>query len=124
MTSLTRDDNQAAYQIRSFVPGTIQVNDKIITHNLIISAEQLIENWAPQTAAEISKESLEAIAALAPEILIIGTGETQVFIPLAVYGDFLNQKIGVEIMSTSAACRTFNVLTAENRRVVAALILR
>jgi len=124
MTSFALDDNQANYQIRAFKPGQIQVNDKILNTSLIIAAQQLIENWQPTQVSEITQETLAAAVALQPQILLIGTGAVQQFIPIEIYGDFLNQGIGIEIMDTAAACRTYNVLTSENRKVVAALILR
>jgi len=123
MTSFSLDNNQAKYQIHAFKPGHIQVNDKIYHHSLIICAQQLIENWAPTQASEITAEALATIQPLAPTILLIGTGETQEFIPLEMYGELLNQGIGVEVMSTAAACRTYNALTADNRKVVAALVI-
>jgi uncharacterized protein len=124
MTTLDLDSNEAKYQIRSFTPGRIQVNDTILTSSLIVSPDTLIENWAPQVITELTPAALELIAPLKPDILLIGTGASLVFIKAEIYGALINQGIGVEIMDTSAACRTFNALTAENRRVVAALIIR
>ncbi len=123
MTSFSLDNNQAHYQIRAFRPGQIQVNDRLLNTSLIIAAQHLIENWTPTTAAEITAESLAQAAALRPDILLIGTGTTQQLLPLEIYGELLNQGIGVEVMDTSAACRTYNALTSENRNVVAALVL-
>lgn len=124
MTTLDLDSNQAKYQIRSFVPGRIQVNDTILTSSLVVSPDTLIENWTPQVITELTPAALELIPTLNPDILLIGTGAKLVFIKAEIYGALINQGIGVEIMDTSAACRTFNALTAENRRVVAALIIK
>lgn len=124
MTTFTLDNNRANYQIRAFKLGQIHINEHIFTHNLIISPQQLLENWAPQQVAEITHEHLLPAIALKPTILLIGTGASQHFLPLDIYGNFLNQGIGIEIMDTAAACRTYNVLTAEDRAVVAALLLR
>lgn len=123
MTSFSLDDNQAQYQIRAVSPGQIQVNDRVLRKSLIIAAHHLIENWSPTQAAEITAETLTQAAALKPTVLLIGTGSAQHFLPLDVYGELLNQGIGVEVMDTAAACRTYNALTAENRNVVAALLL-
>jgi len=124
MTSFNIDNNQARYQIRAYQPGQILVNEKLLTQSIIISANQLIEDWSPEQASEITEANLAQAIALQPSILIIGTGTIQTFISLEVYGNLLNQGIGVEIMNTAAACRTYNVLTAENRNVVAALVLK
>lgn len=124
MPSLTLDENNAAYQIRAYKPGFIQVNETTYTQSLIISANQLITDWTPQSLGELTAEHLRKILPLKPGILLIGTGETLNFPALELYGDLMNQGIGVEIMDTSAACRTYNVLTAEDRNVVAALIIK
>lgn len=124
MTTLNLDENHAIYQIRGFKPGTIQINDSIFTHSLIVSPNHLIDNWPPQSTNELTPESFTIITTLKPTILLIGTGSKLVFISVALYGELINQGIGVEIMDTSAACRTFNALSAENRNVVAALLLK
>lgn len=124
MPALDLDENRAAYQIRSYQPGHIEINDNIFTHSLIVTPAQLIEDWAPQTIETLTAESLALIIPLKPDILLIGTGSTQAFITAEIYGELINHGIGVEIMNTSAACRTYNALSAENRRVAAALIIR
>ena len=110
-------------EIRAFKPGFIQVNEKIFTQSIIVAPEKLITNWAPQTIAELTRENLNTVIALQPAILLIGTGTILQFPGIELYGDLINQGIGVEIMDTSAACRTYNALTSENRNVVAALII-
>jgi uncharacterized protein len=121
---LTLDDNQAAYQIRAYKPGFIQINEITYTQSLILSANQVIDDWHPQTLADLTQTDLQIIIPLKPAILLIGTGEILRFPSVELYGELINQGIGVEIMDTSAACRTYNVLTAEDRNVVAALIIR
>ncbi len=122
--SLSLDDNPSLYQIRAYKPGTIQVNQEFYTNSIIVSAKQLITPWKPQTIGELCTADLKVITELHPAILIIGTGEHLLFPSLEIYGDLINEGIGVEIMNTNAACRTFNILTSENRDVVAALIVR
>jgi uncharacterized protein len=122
--SLTLDDNHAKFQIRAYQPGIIQVNNETYNQSLIVSSKQLIEKWSPQTISELTLEHLKIATALKPAVLIIGTGEVLQFPNLDLYGDLINEGIGVEIMDSSAACRTYNVLTAENRNVVAAIIIR
>lgn len=124
MPPLDLDENRAIYQIRAFKPGILKVNERIFTQSIIITPNKLIENWPPQTAAELSYENLSLVIELKPDILLIGTGSTQIILPIEGYGELINHGIGVEIMNTSAACRTFNALCSENRNVVAALIIR
>ena len=123
MASLDLDENHALYQIRAYQPGRIQINNQILTSSVIVTPNELIEDWAPQTAAELTSESLTAAAILKPDILLIGTGKSHIFLSAAIYGECINQGIGVEVMDTSAACRTYNALSAEGRNVVAALVL-
>lgn len=122
--SLTLDQNQATYQVRAFKPGQIQVNQQTFTQSIIVGPHTLIESWAPQHISELTHDHLKIILDLRPAILVIGTGEELQFPAVELYGDLINEGIGVEIMDTGAACRTFNVLTAENRNVVAAMIIR
>lgn len=121
---LTRDDSNAAYQVRAYQPGQIRVNDVTFTHSIIISPEKLIEPWQPQHISELAREHLMIAAELKPAILLIGTGGQLEFPPIEVYGDLINAGIGIEIMDTRAACRTYNALSAEGRNVVAALIIK
>ena len=84
---------------------------------------QLITDWTPQTFAELSSEHFNIIQQLRPDILLIGCGSTLQFPSPRMYGALINAGIGVEIMDTHAACRTYNALTAENRNVAAALVI-
>ena len=121
--SLTLDDNQAKFQIRGYKAGQIQVNEKIYTESLIISPNHLLEHWGPKNISDLTPTHIEIAAQTKPAVLIIGTGEKLIFPNIELYGELINQGIGIEIMDTAAACRTYTILTAENRRVVAALIL-
>jgi uncharacterized protein len=123
MATLDLDNNQAQYQIRAYKPGTIQVNEKTLTSSIIITPDELISNWQPRTINDLTGEDLSPIITLKPDILLIGTGSKLIFPQVEIYGHLINLGIGVEIMDTSAACRTFNALSAENRRVAAALII-
>lgn len=123
MTSLNLDENQAKYQIRGYKPGAIQINDKVYTKSIIVAPDRLIENWAPQSIAELKADTLGLVLELHPDILLIGTGDIMQLILPEVYGELINHGIGVEIMNTHSACSTYNALSAENREVVAALLL-
>jgi uncharacterized protein len=128
--SLTLDENNAIYQIRAFKPGFIRVNNRLLAdditaeRSLIISQSKLICDWAPQLIGELTLEHMLKTLELEPSLILLGTGAGLKFPAVTVYGPLLNQGIGVEIMDTSAACRTFNALTAEGRNVVAALIIK
>ena len=83
----------------------------------------MVTDWPPQTLNELTAAHLEIIISLRPAIFLLGVGSHLTFPSVDIYGELLNQGIGVEIMDTSAACRTYTVLTAEERNVIAALII-
>ncbi len=120
---LTLDPNRGVYTIRSYQPGEIRVNDRIITNSIILSPTEMIDPWSPRSITELTTDQLLPIIKLAPEILLLGTGEKQHFLPPMLLSEFYKQQIGVEIMDTGAACRTYNVLISEGRNVVAALLI-
>lgn len=121
--SLVLDENHATYQVRAYKPGFIQINETTYTNSVIISPHQLITDWPPQAINTLTAEHLQIILTLKPTLLLIGTGAKLSFPAIEIYGELLNHGIGVEIMDTSAASRTYNVLTAEDRNVAAALII-
>ncbi|OGT58369.1 MAG: hypothetical protein A3F14_02190 [Gammaproteobacteria bacterium RIFCSPHIGHO2_12_FULL_43_28] len=124
MATFDLDENSAKYQIRAFKPGHLQVNETVYSRSLIVTPESLIEHWTPTTVAELQPDAFKIITELKPDILLIGTGENMVLLPIELYGELINLGIGVEVMDTSAACRTYNALSSENRRVAAALLIR
>jgi uncharacterized protein len=109
--------------IRAYAPGRINVSDVMLTKSFIVAADQLIEDWPPQRFEELSVEHLKAALALDPEILIIGTGREQHFLSGEMMAVLGKGGIGVEVMDTAAACRTYNVLLSEDRKVVAAILM-
>lgn len=122
--SLTLDDNHAVYQVRAYRPGSIQVNEDTFTQSLIVTPSKIITPWKPQFITDLVSSDFDDICQLKPTLLLIGTGNKLTFPPITTYGHLINLGIGVEIMDTHAACRTYNVLTAENRNVAAALIIK
>ena len=110
--------------IRGYSAQEIRIGEQRLQKSCIVSAERLITEWAPQTLAELAPEHLEAILAFKPELVLLGTGPSQHFPPAAIRGAFTAQGVGLEVMDLGAACRTFNILVQEERRVVAALFLK
>lgn len=121
--SLTEDQNTATYQIKSFSPGKIGINDKMYTNSIIISPNQLIANWHPKTIDMITDADLLLLLTLNPDIILLGTGEKSRILPAKKVACLLEKNFQVECMSTAAACRTYTVLSAEGRNVVAGLII-
>jgi len=116
------EDSRASNTIRAYAAGEIIVNDTRIARSVIITPDE-VRHWAPHSFDELQAQHLEVVADLRPEVVILGTGVRLRFPLPVITAGLQTQDIGVEIMSTDAACRTFNILLAEERRVVAALIL-
>jgi uncharacterized protein len=108
--------------IRSVSENGIRVGDDYLCDSFILSGQQLITDWDVSSADDIDEHSLQSIFDLQPELVLIGTGKTQVFLPPTVQALFYRRGIGFEVMTTDAACRTFNILVSEGRQVVAALL--
>jgi uncharacterized protein len=109
--------------IRGYVPGELRVNEATYATGIVLSAATIVAPWRPTAIAELQEVDLEPILALQPEVVLLGTGARQVFPDPAMLRALYARNVGIEIMDTSAACRTFNVLVAEGRAVVAALIV-
>ena len=112
------------YLIRGYSASELRIGDQQVGGSCIVSSEQLITAWPPASFAELQIEHLAAVFALAPELVLIGTGPRQQFAAPELRAEFLRRGVGLEVMQLGAACRTFNVLVQEGRRVVAALFLR
>jgi uncharacterized protein len=119
----TLDIAASANIIRAYAPGRINVNDRLLTAAFVISSTTMIENWSPQRSEDITLESLQAALGLEPEILVIGTGSTLRFLEARLTAEIQRRGIGLEVLDTAAACRTYNILVSENRKVVAALLM-
>jgi uncharacterized protein len=101
--------------IQAFKPGEIKINDKIYTENIMLTADFLVLPW--------DGSNYEVLLQGKPELVLIGTGETQSFLSPALMALFYTRGIGVEVMTTAAAVRTYTVLTSEDRKVSAGLII-
>lgn len=120
---LTKDSNDAHFQIRSYRPGSIVVNDNAYQHSLLIAADQLITDWSPQSLLELTPEDWRIALELNPELILLGTGRQFKMPPHSLLAPIYAKKIGIECMDTGAACRTYMALVAEGRRVLAALLI-
>ena len=113
---------QDQFFIRSVSERGIRVNQDYFNRPFIISGQRIVPQWNVMSVDDINEESLQVVFDLQPEVVLIGTGNTQVFLPPATQVHFFRRSIGFEVMTTDAACRTYNVLAAEGRQVVAALL--
>ncbi len=118
-----QEDFSSALLIHGYDNGEIRVGGQTYRRSVILTHEQVIDDWRPQHKDELEAGDFELIRSLDTEILLLGTGPVLSFPSPALTAPLLEAGIGVEIMDTAAACRTFNVLLSEGRPVVAALLL-
>ncbi|WP_269790727.1 Mth938-like domain-containing protein [Stenotrophomonas sp. Iso1] len=120
---LSRELPDYSYSLRSADGHQAKVNDRILTRSFVLAPNTLLEDWPVQAVADLTIEHLAPALEQNPAVVILGTGEKQVFPSAAVMAACLTQGIGIEVMNNASAARTFNVLAGENRRVVAAFIV-
>jgi len=111
------------FAIRAYEKGKLIINEQAYCKNLILMPEQLITDWRPQSIEDLTAADFDELIALKPGMIILGTGEKQHFPSPALYAEATNAGIGVEIMNTPAACRTYNILMSEGRSIAAALMM-
>lgn len=111
------------YRINAYHPGSVVINEQHYTTSLILSPERLVSDWPPQVFSDLTAQHLEAVLELQPELIILGTGLNLQFPSAEVLDPLLARSIGFEIMDTGAACRSYNILMGEGRRVVAGLLM-
>ncbi len=99
----------------------IKIGDTVYTGSLILTPEKL-EMWAVSRVSDLSEEDFAHFANLNAEVVILGTGKRMVFPPVAITRPLMAGGIGLEVMSTATACRTYNVLLGDGRGVAAGLI--
>jgi uncharacterized protein len=104
-------------------PGALWVGNQRFDRSVLVPWRGEIRPWAPPTVDQLSREDFDAVLALKPELVIFGSGPRIRFVSPALLRSLIDGGIGVETMDTAAACRTYNVLVAEGRSAVAALLL-
>jgi uncharacterized protein len=118
--NLERPDYQ--YFLRGADGTAALVNERRIERSFVVAPDALVEDWAVRDAAAMVPTDIEALLALAPELVVLGTGARQQFPPAAVMAACLQRGIGIEVMTNAAAARTYSVLAGEGRRVVAGFV--
>jgi uncharacterized protein len=98
--------------------GVIEYRD-----NLLVTSEHVVRGWAHGGFDALTEADFAAVVELKPEVVLLGTGKSLRFPHPRLTRALTDAGIGVEVMDTPAACRTFNILAAEGRRVAAAVLL-
>ncbi|GAA4335762.1 Mth938-like domain-containing protein [Pigmentiphaga soli] len=118
--------SSALNTITAYGDGYIEVNRVRYDSALAFGPEGSVAVWPVDRVEDIDAAALEQAAGLGaepPEVLLIGTGARQRFLPAALLRPLLRAGVGVEMMDSQAAARTYNILMSEGRRVVIALLL-
>ncbi|MDH3948954.1 MAG: MTH938/NDUFAF3 family protein [Gammaproteobacteria bacterium] len=121
----------ASGEITLAVPGDLQLELAVdpetglcqVTESLILTGRHVITEWEPNQLPELTAAHMEVVLSLDPELVLLGTGARQQFPAMDILTTFHRAQIGIEVMDTAAACRTFNILVAEGRHVAAALLM-
>jgi uncharacterized protein len=98
--------------------GTVEYHD-----NLLVTPERIITGWAAGGFDALSEDDFAALAALEPEVALLGTGNALRFPNPRLTRPLIDAHIGLEVMDTPALCRTFNILAAEGRKVAAGVLI-
>lgn len=112
-----------AYTLRAADGHSAKVNERVLVRSFILSPSTLQDDWSPSDIATLTPDDLAPLLALQPEVILLGTGDRQVFPSAAVLAAGLTRGVGIEVMTNAAAARTFNVLAGESRRVVAGFLI-
>ncbi|MDJ0749264.1 MAG: Mth938-like domain-containing protein [Woeseiaceae bacterium] len=110
--------------IRSVSESAIRVNDDDYVHSIALTPEAVLGAWSDKPVAELVPDDFATVFDATPEVVLLGTGPTNLFPPRELMFAFARKGIGFEVMDTPAAARTFNVLANEGRRVAAVLCIQ
>jgi uncharacterized protein len=119
---LTLDANTSVNLIRSYANGELRVGEQVFHRSCILTPDAIFPNWRPTKVEDLTPGDFDALFATKPQLVLLGTGDRQQFPDVAIRGAFVRAGVGLETMDLGAACRTFNVLVQEDRRVCAALL--
>lgn len=120
---LSRETNLSPYQIQTYQESSVIINGKSYTESLLLTHDQLICPWGPPTIELLTPQHFQALLTFKPELVILGTGKTLCFPSPHLWQSLIEARIGVEVMHTGAACRTYTLLSSEGRNVIAILLI-
>jgi uncharacterized protein len=109
--------------VTSLTEDAVVVGPSTYRHHALVPWVGPVCTWSAPNFAELTLEHFEQVRQLQPELVIFGSGARLRFPPPVLLLPFMAQRIGFECMDSGAACRTYNVLVGEGRRVVLALLI-
>jgi uncharacterized protein len=109
--------------ITAYEKDSVEINAITYNYSLIVLPETKPQQWSATSFEQLSAEDFAQIEATIPDVVILGTGNKQRFVHPKLTAALAAKRIGVECMDNQAACRTYNILMAEGRKVALALIM-
>jgi len=109
--------------IRAVTASTITVGGDSFSIPIALTPKEIFTDWDARPVADLSESHFEALLEQSPELIILGTGPENIFPPRELVFAFARRGVGLEVMDTAAAARTFNVLASEGRQIAAVLYL-
>lgn len=121
--ALHLDTNSNRNLFTEYGDGYVAVNGRHYRQAVVVMAGEVRTDWAATNFAGLKQTHFDYFLALKPEVLLLGTGAKQQFAHPSLYRELIQAGISIEFMDTPAACRTYNILVAEDRKVVAAVLI-
>ena len=121
---LTLENPDFRYSLRGAGGDYALVNEQRLEASFLLAPNELVSDWRPATLADLQPQDMDAVLAMQPALVLLGSGASVRFPAPAVMATCLTRGIGIEVMDNAAAARTFNVLATEGRRVVAAFLIQ
>lgn len=120
---LHRTDAVGKNAITGYGEGYVMVNRERHERTLVVLPDRLVTDWPATTFLALCADHMEALLPLEADIVLLGTGASLQFPRAEVMAPLIRAGVGYEVMDVQAACRTFNILVSEERKVAAALLL-
>jgi uncharacterized protein len=120
---LSLDNAEGYLLVRRTAARSITLIDRELTASFLLMPDRVIEHWPVAAANALDAGHVDGLLALQPELVILGTGERQVFPAAEFMAGLLRKGVGIEVMDNAAAARTYNLLAGEGRRVLAGFML-
>ncbi|PZO10160.1 MAG: hypothetical protein DCF27_03740 [Lysobacteraceae bacterium] len=120
---LAQENPDFTYVLRGASEAGVLVNQETLTRSFLLTPNRIVQDWRPTSAADLTPDDMLALLELEPALVLLGTGPRQRFPSAAAMAALLTRGIGIEVMDSGAAARTFNVVATEGRKVVVAFLL-
>jgi uncharacterized protein len=121
--ALHLNTNTNLYLFTGHGEGYVAINDRHFRQSVVVTAGKVRTDWPARDFAALDAAHFDYFLELRPEVLLLGTGAKQQFARPELYRALIQAGIGIEFMDTPAACRTYNILVTEDRKVVAAVLI-